>query len=138
MISSAGLLADAPHEPDVADRQVEELADGRHAHAVERVGGAGAQAQHRHERLGVGLVQLDPERDLAAAGRRDRPPLGQEEQLAPGAEHLLGVVEPPRRVAVERLAEEGRQAVADRRVEPLGLDRQRVVGQRRVGLAVAP
>ncbi len=55
----ARLLADAPHEPDVADRQVEELADGRHAHAVEGVGGAGAQAQDRHERLGVGLVQLD-------------------------------------------------------------------------------
>ena len=37
----------------------------------------------------------------------------------------------------QRLAEEGRQAVADRGVEPLGLDRQLVVGQRRVRLAVA-
>ena len=59
MISSPRLVADAPHEADVADRQVEELADGRHADAVQGVGGAGAQAQDRHERLEVGLVQLD-------------------------------------------------------------------------------
>ena len=125
------LLADPTHEPDLADRQVEELADGRHAHAVERVGRAGAQAQDRHERLGVGLVQFDPESDLTT-GRGDRLALRQMEQLAPGAEHLLGVVEALRGVAVERLAEELRQAVADRGVEPLGLDRQLVVGQRRV------
>ena len=53
-------------------------------------------------------------------------------KTAPGPLHLLGVVEPPGRVAVQGPAEEGGQPVADGRVEPLGLDRQRGVDQRRV------
>ena len=55
------LLAHPPHKPDLGDRQSEELADVGHPGAVQGIGGAGAQAERRHQGLGVGLVNPDIE-----------------------------------------------------------------------------
>ena len=111
-----------------------------HADPVEGVGGAGCSGPASPPSVsGSAWSSSTSERDLAAAGRRDRPPLGQvgTPRARPGASPRRCRTAAPGR-GRSALRKKAARPVADRRVEPLGLDRQLGVGQRRVGLAVAP
>ena len=102
----ACLVADASHQVDIADRVLQQVADGQDIRPLQAVAGTGAQAQGGDRRIQFRLFQADPEIDLLAAGGLDLPLFRLLEDLLPGPTHLVCVVEPLGRLTMQRLAEE--------------------------------
>ena len=112
--------------------------NGADAHPLDGVHGAGAESHGREQGVEARLL------DAAERGRHARGvgvglgPRRRQEELAPGAEHLFGVVEAGAVVAAQRLPEERGQVFADRRLERVGVDRGLAVEDGRLALPVAP
>ena len=134
----ASLVADTTHQVDVADRVLQEVADGQDIRPLQGILGSGAQPQGGDGRVQIRLLQPDPEIDLLAAGCRDLALFRLLEDPLPRPAHLIGVVESLLRVSVQPLTEEPHEAVPDTRIDLLGVDHQLGIRHRRVGLAVAP
>ena len=125
----AGLIADAAHQVDFPDRELQQVADGEYLGTFERIAGTCRDAQNRDRCLEVGAFERHTQIDLLAAGRLDDALLGLLEDLLPRPSHLVGVVEPLDRVSVQPLSEELLHPLAHARIELLGLDNEVGVGQ---------
>ena len=130
--------AHAAHAVHLDEREPQQVVDGADAHPLDRVHGAGAEPHRREQGVEARLL------DAAERGRRaHRVGVGfgtrrRQEELAPRAQHLFGVVEAPAVVAAQRLAEERGEVFADRRLERVGVDGGFAVEDGRLALPVAP
>ena len=130
--------ADAAHPVHLNQREPQQVVYGADVDSFDRTQATRAEVQRTEQGIETRLLDRDEMRCRVCVVRVGLRPRRREEELAPGAEHLLGVVETRAVVAPQRLLEERGHLLAHRRLEHIGVDRRFAVEDGRLALPVAP